>query len=193
MRISGGKFRGRKLAPIHGKGIRPSAEKVRQAMFDALASRRQNENLAGLRVLDVFAGSGILGFEALSRGASFALFLDKDKNALATIRHNADEIELDKELDKSFDLRRRDVTRLGKIPGNVDPFDLVFCDPPYSKGLGEHALTKLESGGWLSTSATIVVEEAASATLTPPPSLEPFLQRRYGDTQLFWLILNPCA
>ena len=193
MRISGGRFRGRKLAPIHGKSIRPSAEKVRQAMFDALTSRRQSDNLADLRVLDVFAGSGVLGFEALSRGASFALFLDKDKNALATIRHNANELELDKEPDKNFDLRHRDVTRLGKIPKSIKPFDLVFCDPPYSKGLGECALARLEAGGWLSASATVVVEESSGATLTPPSSLEPYLQRRYGDTQLLWFILSPCA
>ena len=162
-------------------------------MFDALASRRQNDSLAGLRVLDVFAGSGVLGFEALSRGASFALFLDKDKNALATIRHNADELELDKEPEKSLDMRHRDVTRLGKIPKSIEPFDLVFCDPPYSRGLGERALARLKAGGWLSTGAMVVVEESSSATLAPPASLEPFLQRRYGDTQLLWFILDPCA
>ena len=189
MRISGGRLRGRRLAPLHGKNIRPSAEKIRQAMFNALASRRQSDSLAGLRVLDAFAGSGVLGFEALSRDASFVLFLDKDKNALATIRHNADKLELD----KNFDLRHRDITRLGKIPKTMEPFDLVFCDPPYSKGLGERALARIEAGGWLSTNAIVVVEESVNAALAPPPSLKTFLQRRYGDTELFWFILGPCA
>ena len=145
-------------------------------MFDALASRRQNDSLAGLRVLDVFAGSGVLGFEALSRGASFALFLDKDKNALATIRHNADELELDKEPEKSLDMRHRDVTRLGKIPKSIEPFDLVFCDPPYSRGLGERALARLEAGGWLSTGAMVECLEClallqASVSLLGPVCL----------------------
>ena len=179
--------------PIHGKGIRPSGEKVRQAMFDTLASQRQGKNLAGMRVLDVFAGSGILGFEALSRGASFALFLDKDKNALATIHRNASGLDLDKHIDKSFDIRHRNVARLGRRPNTVEPFDLVFCDPPYAKGLGEHALASLVTGGWIKADAKVVLEESASVTFTPPPSLEVFLQRRYGDTQLFWLILARCA
>ena len=193
MRISGGRLRGRKLVPIHGKGIRPSGEKVRQAMFDALASQRQDKNLAGMRVLDVFAGSGILGFEALSRGASFAMFLDKDKNALATIHQNASGLDLDKHIDKSFDIRHRNAAKLGKRPNIVDPFDLIFCDPPYAKGLGERTLASLVTGGWIKAKAIVVLEESASATFTPPPSLEVFLQRRYGDTQLFWLILARCA
>lgn len=193
MRISGGRLRGRKLVPIHGKGIRPSGEKVRQAMFDALVSQRRGKKLAGMRVLDVFAGSGILGFEALSRGASFALFLDKDKNALATIQQNASRLDLDKHIDRSFDIRHRDVARLGKRPNIVEPFDLIFCDPPYAKGLGERALASLVKGGWIKADATVVLEESASATFTLPPSLEVFLQRRYGDTQLFWLILARCT
>ena len=188
MRITAGNLRGQKLARLHGRQIRPSAEKLRQAMFDVIQARGI-ENLEGHRVLDVFAGSGVLGFEALSRGADFVLFLDQDRQALATIRHNAAALGLD----EGFDLRHRDVTRLGKRPKSVERFDLVFCDPPYGKGLGERALARLLAGDWLTEGAIVILEEAASASLALPPPLRELHRRRYGDSGIFWLILDVCA
>lgn len=187
MRISGGSLRGHRLTRLHGGRIRPSSEKVRQAMFNVLTTQRGGSGLASIRVIDIFAGTGVLGFEALSRGASFVLFLDQDRRALAAIRRNAASLRLR----NGYDVRRRDATRVGKLPNTLAPFNLLFCDPPYDKGLGEKALASVIAGGWLADGAIVILEDAVDASFTPPPQLQILLQRRYGGSQLIWLEQKP--
>ena len=183
MRISGGSRRGRSLVRLRGRQIRPSAEKLRQALFDSLAAQRGRPGLDGCRVLDVFAGSGVLGFEALSRGADFVLFLDRDRQALATVRANAVRLGLQ----GGHELRHRDATCIGRRPDGIAPFDVILLDPPYGRGLGEKALARLAAGGWPAGNAVMVLEEAANAAVTPPPGMRIVSQRRYGDSRLLWL------
>jgi 16S rRNA (guanine966-N2)-methyltransferase len=155
MRIVGGEFKGRSLASPHGRNTRPTSDRAREAIFNILAHAEWAPDLDGARVMDVFAGSGALGFEALSRGASFCLFVETDEAARGAIRDNVEAFGLF----GTTRVHRRDATQLGVRPGSQnETFDLVFLDPPYHKGLGEKALDALVSGNWLSENATIVFE-----------------------------------
>ncbi|KMW60616.1 16S rRNA (guanine(966)-N(2))-methyltransferase [Candidatus Rhodobacter oscarellae] len=177
MRIIAGQHRGLRLASV-GKGdagahLRPTSDRVREALFNVLANR---VDLDGARVLDLFAGTGALGFEALSRGASHVTFVDDGSAARALLRENT-------ALTKSggaVKVYRRDATRLGDCQSA--PFDLVFLDPPYGKGLGERALQAAQDGGWLAPRALVVWEE--SAEMPPPEGFAPQDARRYGDTHI---------
>jgi 16S rRNA (guanine966-N2)-methyltransferase len=182
MRIVGGRWRGRRLASV-GKGdaamrLRPTSDRVREAMFNLLENA-QGLDLDGLHVLDVFAGTGALGLEALSRGAAAATFVETGRAAQAILREN---IAL---LDAPGRLLARDARR----PGPGAPHDLVFLDPPYGKGLGEIAVAALQAAGWLSPGATIVWEESTAPVL--PPFLTPADQRRYGETIVTFATFDP--
>lgn len=183
MRIVGGRLGGRPLAgPKPGIGsIRPTSDRLRESLFNVL-SHAYDEVLEGARVLDLFAGTGALGFEALSRGAGFALLVDDGTEARGLIRENQMSLGL-AGLSRIF---RRDATKLGPISG-LAPFGLVFCDPPYRKGLGEKALVSAREGGWLETGALVVLEEAADAELTLPDGFEEIERRAYGETQVVFL------
>lgn len=161
MRIVGGKFKGRTLAAPPGRATRPTSDRARESVFNVLAHADWSPGCDGRRVLDLFAGSGALGLEAISRGAVFALFVDDDAGARGAIRENAEALGL-------FGvtrIHRRDATDLGVKPAGVGaPFDLVFLDPPYGKGLGESALAKLAPGGWIADDALAVFECAADET-----------------------------
>ena len=185
MRISGGKWRGQRLQIPPGR-IRPSAAKLLQALFDAV-SARHGGSLDGMRVLDIFAGSGALGLEALSRGAAFALFLDCDRRAIAAMRANAVGLGLRAE----YALRHQDIRRLGRRPDSMPPFDMALLDPPYRFGLAECALARLASGGWMRAGGYAMVEESAAAVIAPPPGWIADMQRRYGDSRLFGLCWTP--
>jgi 16S rRNA (guanine966-N2)-methyltransferase len=132
-----------------------------------------------LRVLDLFAGSGALGLEALSRGARFALFIEESAEARASIRRNVEALGLT----GATKIWRRDATRLGPA-GTLQPFDLFFCDPPYGKGLGESAIAAASEGGWVAPDAVAVVEERADYTIIWPAPFEEIDRRRYGDTAI---------
>ncbi|MEL6980716.1 MAG: 16S rRNA (guanine(966)-N(2))-methyltransferase RsmD [Pseudomonadota bacterium] len=179
MRIVGGGLAGRRLAGL-GAGapsaLRPTSDKVRESLFNILA-HGDFPPLEGARVLDLFAGSGALGLEALSRGAARAVFVEEDPKARALIRENVEALGLIGET-KIF---RRDATRLG--PHRGAPFDIVFLDPPYGKGLGERALSAARAGGWLSDGALAVLEETAAAD-PQPEGFEERDRRRYGDTEI---------
>ena len=181
MRIVGGEFRGRALAAPSGRETRPTADRLRQTIFDILA-HGHGDGLKGARVLDLFAGTGALGLEALSRGAAFALFVEEAVAARGAIRANIEALGLTGRT-RVF---RRDATRLGPA-GTVAPFDLVFADPPYGKGLGEKALASALAGGWLRPGALMVLEEAASAEIVAVPALDVIDTRRVGDTQIVFL------
>ena len=180
MRIVGGRLRGRALAgPKPGiGGIRPTSDRLRESLFNVLA-HAYDDAAEGARVLDLFAGTGALGFEALSRGAAFALMVDDGTEARGLIRENQMALGL-AGISRIF---RRDATKLGEISG-MPPFDLVFCDPPYRKGLGEKALASAREGGWLTPGTLVVLEEALDAEIALPHGFEELERRAYGETQV---------
>lgn len=181
MRIVAGKFRGKALLSPTDESIRPTSDRAREAMFNILASRI-GVNLDGLKVLDLFAGTGALGLEALSRGAASAVFVDIGAEARGIIRDHIEAFGAG----GIAKLLRRDATELG-LAGTMGPFDLVFLDPPYGKGLGEKALTSLAAGNWLATDVTIVLEEGAEVTLDLPPGFEVNDRREYGAAAVHFI------
>ena len=187
MRIVSGEFRGRTLHAPPGEGTRPTSDRARQAIFNILEHAPWSGGMRSLRVIDLFAGSGALGFEALSRGAAFCLFVETDEAARGAIRETVDTFGLF----GRTRVHRRDATDLGVRPGADGPaFDLAFLDPPYAKGLGETALAKLASGGWLVLGAIVVFERGASE---PGFSVEGFTAldaRDYGAAKVHFLRLE---
>ncbi len=176
MRIVGGEFRGRPLASPRSQSIRPTTDRTREAVFNVLAHRFA-ERLEGARVLDLFAGTGALGLEALSRGASHCLFIEESAEGRGLIRTNVESFGLQGRT-KIF---RRDATGLGDA-GTLGPFGLVFADPPYGRGLGEAALRSALKGGWLLPGALCVLEEVASAHIVLGEGFSILDERDYGDT-----------
>ncbi len=180
MRIVAGAKRGLRLASV-GAGdaaahLRPTADRVRESIFNVLTSGRFGDPITGARVLDLFAGTGALGFEALSRGAAQVVFVDDGAKARALIRENTGLMQAGGQTR----LFRRDAARLGPCP--AAPFTLVFLDPPYGKGLGERALSAAVAGGWLAPGALVVWEE--SAAQAAPTGFAVLDQRRWGDTHV---------
>jgi 16S rRNA (guanine966-N2)-methyltransferase len=184
MRIVGGRLRGRALAAPKSQGIRPTADRLRESLFNILM-HAYGDPITGARVLDLFAGTGALGLEAISRGAAFALFVDDGAEARALLRQNVEALSLGA-VTRIF---RRDATRLGPAHP-VEPFSLAFLDPPYGKGLAEKALTSARDGGWLTDDALIVVEEAADAGFKPPEGYAEIERRRYDDAEFVILRLG---
>src|SRR5262245_5473606 len=181
MRIVGGRLRGRALTAPTSQAIRPTADRLRETLFNILA-HAYGDPVSGARVLDLFAGTGALGLEAMSRGAAFALFVDDGAEARALIRANVEALGLGG-VTRIF---RRDAAKLGPAHP-VEPFSLVFLDPPYGKALAERSLASARDRGWLSSDALIVVEEAADAAFTAPASFDEIERRRYDDTELIFL------
>jgi 16S rRNA (guanine966-N2)-methyltransferase len=178
MRVVGGRLGGRALkGPKPGIGpIRPSSDRLRESLFNILAHAHPDA-LEGARVLDLFAGTGAFGFEAVSRGAVFALLVDDGTEARALLREN----QLALGLGGASRIFRRDATKLGPLSG-MEPFGLVFADPPYRKGLGEKALAAARDGHWLVPGALVIVEEAADAPFDWPVGFTPLEERSYGET-----------
>lgn len=183
MRIVGGQFKGRAITAPQGRDTRPTGDRAREAVFNILSHAPWSAGVAGRRVLDLFAGSGALGLEAMSRGASFALFVETEAAARGTIRDNVEALGLF----GNTRIHRRDATDLGLKPAGLgDPFDLVFLDPPYHKGLGEKALSRLREGQWITADALIVFECAADET--PDVSgFETLDTRDYGAAKVQFL------
>ena len=182
MRIIAGKVRGKALLSPTDDSIRPTSERAREAMVNILASRI-GVHLDGLKVLDLFAGTGALGLEALSRGAASAVFVDIGAEARGIIRDHIEAFGAG----GITKLLRRDATELG-VAGTMGPFDLVFLDPPYGKGLGEKALASLAAGGWLAKDATIVLEEGADVTLDLPAGFAVDDRREYGAAAVHFIL-----
>jgi 16S rRNA (guanine966-N2)-methyltransferase len=181
MRIVGGRLRGRKLAAPSSQAIRPTSDRLRESLFNILA-HAYGDPVAGARVLDLFAGTGALGLEALSRGVAFALFVDDGAEARALIRENVATLGLGG-VSRIF---RRDATKLGPVHP-LAPFTLAFLDPPYGKGLAERALVAAREGGWLAPEALVVVEEAGQSAFKAPDGFRELERRRYDDTELIFL------
>jgi len=181
MRIVGGRLGGRALAVPRSQAIRPTADRLRESLFNILV-HAYGDPVTGARVLDLFAGTGALGLEAISRGAAFALFVDDAAEARALVRENVAALGIGG-VTRVF---RRDATRLGAAHP-VEPFTLVFLDPPYGRGLAEKALASARAGGWLASGALVIVEEAADAGFKPPDRFDELERRRYDDTELVFL------
>src|SRR5215831_2205227 len=181
MRIVGGRLGGRTLAAPKSQHVRPTSDRLREAVFNILA-HRYGDPVTGARVLDLFAGTGALGLEAMSRGAAFALFIDDGAEARALLRQNVEALGLGG-VTRVF---RRDATKLGPVHPNK-PFGLVFLDPPYRKSLAEKSLASLRDGGWLAPDALLIVEEAADAGFAAPQGYAEIERRRYDDTEFTFL------
>ena len=181
MRVVGGRLKGRSLAPPSSRDIRPTADRLRESLFNILV-HAYGDPIAGARVLDLFAGTGALGIEAVSRGAAFALFVDNGAEARALLRNNVEALGLGG-VTKVY---RRDASNLGPAHP-MEPFSLVFLDPPYRMKLAEKALASLRDGGWLAPGALIVVEEAGRAEFAAPQGFEQLERRTYDDTELVFL------
>lgn len=179
MRIVGGRLRGRAIAAPSHAGLRPTADRVRESVFNILLHGVDEFELEAARVIDLFAGTGALGLEALSRGATYCLFVEETIEARALIRDNVEAMALT----GVTKIYRRDATSLGPA-GTHRTFDLAFLDPPYGQGLAERALASLRDGGWLKPGAIAVIEERAGATPSLPPGFAALDQRTYGDTQV---------
>ncbi|MFL4978613.1 MAG: 16S rRNA (guanine(966)-N(2))-methyltransferase RsmD [Xanthobacteraceae bacterium] len=184
MRIVGGRLRGRSLQAPASAAIRPTADRLRESVFNILM-HAYGDPVSGARVLDLYAGTGALALEAISRGAAFALFVDDGAEARALIRANVEALGLGG-VTRIF---RRDAAKLGPAHP-VEPFSLAFLDPPYGKGLAELALVSARDGGWLLPDALVVVEEAADAGFAPPHGFIALERRRYDDTEVIFLRLK---
>ena len=178
MRIIAGKFRGTALTPV-GKGdpaahLRPTTDRVRESLFNVLAN---HDVLNGARVLDLFAGTGALGLEALSRGTEAVTFVENGRKALSLLSKNIDRLCAS----QVTQIVRQDATRLNATTG--PGASLVFLDPPYGQGLGEKALERAAKGGWIEENAMIVWEDSTAKT-PPSEAYEVLDQRRYGDSYI---------
>ena len=184
MRIVAGQFRGRAIVAPEGQGTRPTSDRARQAVFNVIEHASWGRNLDGARVIDLFAGSGALGFEALSRGAAFALFVETDDGARGAIRDNMEAFAL-------FGVcrvHRRSAVDLGVRPGSAgEAFDVAFLDPPYGQGLGEQALARLIEGNWLAPDALVILERGSDEPEIETPGYERLDVRDYGAARVLFL------
>jgi 16S rRNA (guanine966-N2)-methyltransferase len=178
MRIVGGQFRGRPLVGPGDDRTRPTSDRVREAIFNILAHGIAEFELDGAKVLDLFAGTGALGVEALSRGAAYCLFVEQEVEARALIRRNVEALGLTG-VTKIF---RRDATELGPA-GRNGGFTLAFVDPPYGQGLAERALGAAAAGGWLAPGAIAVIEEHKGTAIALPAGFVQLDRRTWGDTE----------
>lgn len=178
MRVVGGRFGGRPLKGPRSHDIRPTTDRMRESLFNILTHGFDLE-FEGLNVLDLFAGTGANAIEALSRGATYAVMVDIGAEARGLQRENVESLGLG----GITRILRRDATKLGDL-GTFAPFDLVFCDPPYGKGLGEAALTSAIKGGWLKPGALVMLEERANEEVALPSPLVEIDRRKAGETQL---------
>jgi 16S rRNA (guanine966-N2)-methyltransferase len=181
VRVVGGRLKGRNIAAPASRDIRPTADRLRESVFNILVHAYDNP-IDGARVLDLFAGTGALGIEAVSRGAAFTLFVDNGAEARALLRNNVESLALGG-VTKVY---RRDATDPGPAHP-MQPFSLAFLDPPYGKGLAEKSLASVRDGGWLVPSALVVVEEAKAAGFAAPEGFEELERRAYDDTEFVFL------
>lgn len=181
MRIVAGRFKGKALLSPSDDSVRPTSDRARESIFNILASRI-GVHLDGVKVVDLFAGTGALGLEALSRGAASCVFVDTGAEARGLVRDHIEAFGIA----GIAKLLRRDATALGPA-GTMGPVDLVFLDPPYGKGLGEQALGSLKAGGWLKPDATIVLEESSEVGLELPEGFVLDDRREYGAAAVHFI------
>lgn len=185
MRIVGGTLRGRSLVGPRTDAIRPTSDRLREALFNVLA-HAYDDMVRDARILDLFAGTGALSFEALSRGAAFAQLVDEGAEARSLIRTNIEALGLE----GVTRLYRRDATKLGPAQA-AGRFSLVFCDPPYGRELAPLALEAAAEGDWLEDGALVLVEESAARAPTLPRRFIECERRPYGDTLVIFARYQP--
>jgi 16S rRNA (guanine966-N2)-methyltransferase len=183
MRIVAGAYRGRSLVAPKGHSTRPTADRARQGLFNVLEHAPWGRGLGGARVIDLFAGSGALGIEALSRGAAFCVFVERDGAARAAIAANLAALAC-AERGRILGL---DARALGPRPELEAPFDLALLDPPYGADLGEAALAALAAGGWLAQDAVVTMERAAADKAPAAPAFSHLDQRAWGAARVDFL------
>ncbi len=185
MRIVGGEFRGRTLAAPKSNDIRPTVDRTRESLFNIIG-HVYPEALQQTRVIDLFAGTGAVGLEALSRGCRQALFVENSVEGRGLLWENIDHLALH----GRARILRRDATKLGPN-GTIEPFNLLFADPPYGRGLGEAAMLAAYSGGWLAPGALAILEERADVAPSVDPVFRPLEQRLFGDTRMHFFRYQP--
>jgi 16S rRNA (guanine966-N2)-methyltransferase len=184
MRIIAGTLKGRAIRTPEGRSTRPTSDRARESLFNVLAHAAWAPGLQGARVIDAFAGSGALGFEAISRGAAFCLFVETDAAARGCIRDNVEAFQLF----GNTRIHRRSATDLGLKPAGLGaPFDVVFMDPPYAQGLVPLALEQLMSGQWLSPDALVVAETGSDEPAPDAPGWAILDDRTYGAARVYFL------
>ncbi len=183
MRVVGGTLKGRALDVPRHEGVRPTSDRVRESVFNILVHASGYPPIEGARVIDLFAGTGALGIEAISRGARYCLFVENDSQSRALVRRNVEALGLT----GVTRLFRRDATDLGPA-GTMDAFDIAFLDPPYGKGLGERALAALAAGNWLKPDAVCVLEERAGTAVSRPLGFDEVDARTWGDTDVHFML-----
>jgi 16S rRNA (guanine966-N2)-methyltransferase len=194
MRIVSGLYRGRSIAAPAGQGTRPTADRAREAVFNVIAHAAWAPAIDGARVIDLFAGSGGLGLEALSRGAAFCLFVETEAAARGAIRDNIETLGAKDGMLGRTRIHRRDATDLGPKPaGDGAAFDIAFLDPPYGRGLGERALAELARGGWLAPRALVVFERGKAEPDSETPGYQRLDARDYGAARVLFLRASPAA
>ncbi len=188
MRIVAGRLKGRALVAPDGHGTRPTSDRARQAIFNVLEHAAWAEPFQRARVIDLYAGTGALGFEAISRGAGFCLFVETDDGARGAIRENAEAFGLF----GCTRVHRRSATDLGVRPGSAgEAFDIAFLDPPYRQGLGEQTLARLAEGNWLKPGALVVFERGSDEPDIDTPGYERLDARDYGAARVLFLRASP--
>ena len=185
MRITGGRHRGRRLAAPRGRDTRPTSERVRESLFNILAHGQHGADIAGARVLDVFAGTGALGLESLSRGAAHVTFMEIERAKATGIEQTL--ATLDEE--ERAAVLRADATRPPR-PTSSAAASVVFLDPPYRSGLAGPAMDALATAGWFAPGALVVVEIEAGEALETGPNFNLEDTRRYGDTELKFFVYS---
>ncbi len=185
LRIIGGRFKGRQLEAPTGRGTRPTTDRVREALFNIL-EHMDPSVLPGAVVLDLFAGTGALGLEALSRGADRCLFVDDDRTAIAAISKNAQSLDLE----DVVEIIRGDARRLGRAKATAT---LVFADAPYCRGLIGPALTNALDKGWLAAGAMVVLEVDGDEDIDLAPAFNEMEARTYGGTKIVFFSLAACS
>lgn len=185
MRIVGGEFRGRTLAAPKSNTIRPTTDRTRESLFNIL-SHAHPGSLDGTRILDLFAGTGAVGIEALSRGCKSALFVENSVEGRSLLWENIEAFGLH----GRARMLRRDATDLGPA-SNIEPYDILFADPPYGKGLGEKAFEAAHKGGWLAPGALAILEERSDVLVSVDPVFSFLEERGFGDTKMYFFSYRP--
>ena len=185
MRIVGGEFRGRSLAVPKSNDIRPTADRTRESLFNIL-SHAYPEAIDGTRMMDIFAGTGAVGLEGASRGCRHVLFVESSVEGRGLLWENIDTLGLH----GRTRILRRDATDLGSV-GNLEPFHLLFADPPYGQSLGEKAFAAAAGGGWLVPGALAILEERADVVVDLPPVYLFLEVRTFGDSKMHFYRYQP--